>query len=340
MRARLTLIGLILAPTVLVFIHNASNSRQNTSEHEYIQHNDTPGIEAFAVRLSPVAAVQKFECNRCHELGIIAALALPVPEKDCVGCHEKILNGGFDNDTRAVSWRERITHFTSAPPLMNLSLRLKRNWFEQFLRMPHIVRPRLGTIMPALEYSHGELKLIADFFFGLETSAEITELQAKGDVLSGRSLLDTKGCGTCHVMGGVAALQQGTLEVPLSEREIRQAMPLAPDLRYTRERMSLAQLTRWLKQPESVIPSEFRNMPHIRLLDKEISDISSYIFHAALDPIISVPLPNLPAPISRSVSYAEVRERVFRKTCFHCHSDPEPVGGDGGPVSERHLVYF
>jgi hypothetical protein len=31
------------------------------------------------------------------------------------------------------------------------------------------------------------------------------------------------------------------------------------------------------------------------------------------------------------VRFAEVRDRVFRRVCWHCHSEPDYALGDGGP---------
>ncbi|HLM72638.1 MAG TPA: hypothetical protein VK459_08100, partial [Polyangiaceae bacterium] len=33
--------------------------------------------------------MQRFECSRCHD---IAGVTEPLPEKDCVGCHQEILS--------------------------------------------------------------------------------------------------------------------------------------------------------------------------------------------------------------------------------------------------------
>ena len=38
-----------------------------------------------------------------------------------------------------------------------------------------------------------------------------------------------------------------------------------------------------------------------------------------------------PPPLARPVEWAEVRGAVFRKVCWHCHSDAELAHGDGGP---------
>ena len=54
---------------------------------------------------------------------------------------------------------------------------------------------------------------------------------------------------------------------------------------------------------------------------------------------MTTPLEPLPEPkaaprlpvLDRRVSYDEVSQRVFRKTCWHCHGEPDYGIGDGGP---------
>jgi hypothetical protein len=41
-------------------------------------------------------------------------------------------------------------------------------------------------------------------------------------------------------------------------------------------------------------------------------------------------VPRLP-PLDRKVTYDEVSTKVFRRTCWHCHGEPDYAAGDGGP---------
>ena len=72
-------------------------------------------------------------------------------------------------------------------------------------------------------------------------------------------------------------------------------------------------------------------MPEVPLTDAEAQAIAAYIRAVKLAPIA---LPRVPARLpvlARRVSYDEVSLRVFRKTCWHCHSEPDYAIGDGGP---------
>jgi hypothetical protein len=60
-------------------------------------------------------------------------------------------------------------------------------------------------------------------------------------------------------------------------------------------------------------------------------DVAAYLVGVPLGPMPSRSLPRRLPPLARLVSYAEVSERVFRKTCRHCHSEPDFAIGDGGP---------
>ena len=64
-------------------------------------------------------------------------------------------------------------------------------------------------------------------------------------------------------------------------------------------------------------------MPAFAITDRQAADLVSYLLTAPLSaPLVSPPLKRLP-PLSRRVSFDEVNERVFRRTCWHCHSTPE-----------------
>ena len=49
-----------------------------------------------------------------------------------------------------------------------------------------------------------------------------------------------------------------------------------------------------------------------------------------LAPVAMAPAPRLPV-LERKVGWDEVAARVFRKLCWHCHSQPDYALGDGGP---------
>jgi len=72
-------------------------------------------------------------------------------------------------------------------------------------------------------------------------------------------------------------------------------------------------------------------MPQLPLSAGQADDLASYILTVSLEPQTPPVLPARLPKLSRRVSFDEVNERVFRRTCWHCHSTPEYAMGDGGP---------
>jgi hypothetical protein len=76
-------------------------------------------------------------------------------------------------------------------------------------------------------------------------------------------------------------------------------------------------------------------MPDIPLSKAEARDIAAYVLGVPLaaeagKPAAAQPFQRLPL-LARPVRFDEVKERVLRRTCWHCHADPEYAIGDGGP---------
>src|SRR5204863_2860150 len=43
--------------------------------------------------------------------------------------------------------------------------------------------------------------------------------------------------------------------------------------------------------------------------------------------------------LDRKVTFKEVDEKVFHRTCWHCHSEPDYAIGDGGPGNSGGLGF-
>jgi hypothetical protein len=72
-------------------------------------------------------------------------------------------------------------------------------------------------------------------------------------------------------------------------------------------------------------------MPDMRLTDADARSIAAYLLTTPLGPA-EIKAPPLRLPIlERKVTYDEVAARVLRKTCWHCHGEPDFERGDGGP---------
>jgi cytochrome c2 len=268
--------------------------------------------------------VEQFECHRCHAG---TGLDSPPKNKDCRVCHRSIEAGEFPIASGTlVHWQARIRHFVDVPSLTGAPRRFRRSFIARFLMEPFDLRPRFEDTMPRLALTQEQAEDIAAY---LTPDDDPPTTPPKADPTRGRRLLDTRGCGTCHVFSGVAPLDASEIPMPVDAARLALAMKLAPDLRFARDRLLPSALEKWIRRP-----SELRRdalMPDLGISSDEARDIAAYLVTAPLAPaaVVQVPAP-LPV-LDRPVTWDEVNREVFHDTCWHCHSDPEFAYGDGGP---------
>jgi cytochrome c2 len=241
------------------------------------------------------------ECARCHTREDVSA---PPPDRDCAGCHRRIHDGTFDAPAPVLArWRAHITDLVEVPSLDGCDKRLSRDWVAGFLRSPHDLRPSLEATMPRLAIDE---RAAADLATFLVPSAPVPSVLIEGDIARGRAAVERLACARCHAEGGD---------------------PLAPDLRFTRDRWQHGALVRWLRDPASMRPGT--RMPAVA--EQDVDAIAAYLLRGEIEaPARPAPTVRLPL-LDRPVSFEEVRERVLRRSCWHCHSDAELALGDGGP---------
>jgi cytochrome c2 len=267
--------------------------------------------------------VERFECKRCH--ADLQAAAVPF-QKSCVDCHQAIVSGKATADPEALNrWQQHVRHLVELPRVSALQSKLRHAWVEKFLLAPHDVRPALEESMPRLRLTREQARDLASFLAPRDAAFQAP---AEGDAAKGRRLLDERGCGTCHTVRGAPALKQSAIGVAMTPARLSRAIRFAPDLGQVRDRLLPGYLERWLTRPSAVDPDAL--MPDIPLSPAEVTDIASYLLSVrplAEKPNVFVRLPLL----ARKVAFSEVKTRVFRNTCWHCHSDPDYAIGDGGP---------
>jgi cytochrome c2 len=267
--------------------------------------------------------VAEHQCNRCHE-----GTGQPVPEREfhCVSCHREILSGAFPvPKAKLEQWKPNVRPVRAIPSLTNIGARVGREWIASFLLKPYDLRPMLHPSMPRLALSAEDARDIATFLTRT-APAPAPAVPAGADLERGRRLLEERGCGACHQFTGVPAFAA----TPSPERADQlDAVLLAPDLRHTRDRYTESSLLAWLADPRAIKPDTLMPLPGLDA--HQARDVAAYLLRAPLAP---APEPaafqRLPA-LSRPVTFQEVDERVFRKTCRHCHGDPNMARGDGGP---------
>jgi hypothetical protein len=248
------------------------------------------------------ALVDRYECDRCHD-GAPRFAAAP-PERSCVRCHQEILAGAYDlrflpSDT--ARWKRHLHRLLETPSLAGLEQRWTRSAFLAYLAEPRDLRPGLPASMPDLPLTDADARALADAFGLVDPAPE----PLGGDPVRGLALLESR-CLPCHA-----------------------ATPLAPELATVRERSWPAAVDRWLVDPAAVKPGT--PMPPPGLAPTERADVVAALFSGALPPAPRPPVPARVPPPARPVSWTEVDDAVFHEVCRHCHADPAPVGGDGGP---------
>ena len=207
---------------------------------------------------------------------------------------------------------------------------------REYLLQPSRLRPHLQQDMPRLAMTNDDAADIAAYLVPDAEAAGAAPAMAASagaelagaDLGKGRQLLDTKGCGACHVFTGVAAVLNSPPPA-MQATDFERAYRLAPDLRVARERMSAAKLVAWLSDPKGVKADTA--MPKIALTPAEVKDVAAYILGAEVGAAPMKPkLARLPV-LERKVTFEEVDEKVLHRTCWHCHSEPDSNIGDGGP---------
>lgn len=274
-------------------------------------------------------ALDRFECVRCHHLSNKPGIS---QDQSCVNCHQGVLRGEYDNrfsEATVARWKSHIQHLVIVPSLREISLRLRRDWTESFLRSPSLVRPHLGAMMPRLKLSESDVQEILAILYTPSHSDKNLVLPTLPDesTVSGESVYREQGCQSCHEFSGVLPrLGSNGMQ---DFRSLSENVRLAPDLRLVRKRMSKQNFLRWIRNE-----SQFRDeklMPKYLLLPEQESALIQFLFSYPLKeepPFVAFqPLPLL----SRDVFYPEIEARITKRLCWHCHSKPIPRTGDGGP---------
>lgn len=271
--------------------------------------------------------LSRYQCRRCHDLP--GQEKLP-QEQSCVGCHQGIFRGDFDNrfSKEAVDrWKSHIHHLLLVPDLKEVSWRLRPEWVSSYLRSPHVVRPHLGAMMPRLKLGEVEIREILGVLYRdvrLEQTSETTPDRARAQ---GESLYRESGCSGCHEFSGVLPCAG---KVPGEKfRELPMHIRMAPDLRFLRDRMNKRAFAKWLKNETGF--REIQLMPQFDFGREQIDALFVFLTTTPLPPEEKqdafVPLP----PLTRDIFYAEIEAKITKRLCWHCHAKPIPRTGDGGP---------
>jgi len=263
----------------------------------------------------------RFECNRCHEG---TGLTPPPMDKQCVGCHQEILTGKMDAKAETLAaWSANLKSLPVAPSLSAVGLKFRRKWIRDQLLNPVDVRPLLPASMPRLRITEAEAETLASALVAQEAPPETFPDLA---ITRGAALFAELGCDACHAFGN-RPHRPRVINAKLGE-PTQQALLLAPDLAYTRDRFQSGRLVSWLMNPESVQPKTL--MPTFNLTKTQASSLAAYLWYSDISPVDKSPMPVRLPVLKRSVAWEEVFTSVFKTVCWHCHSSSDLARGDGG----------
>jgi mono/diheme cytochrome c family protein len=267
--------------------------------------------------------VARYECRRCHE-----ERDEPLPSsKRCVGCHADILAGRFEAPAHLLhEWQSRVHSLPAAPSLEVAGHLFEARWIASYLVEPYDVRPHLAASMPRLRLDKEQAADIAAYLTANQAAPPGAPQEPPADaalVGRGRELFAAKGCGSCHRFAG-ADLSSAPDPAARSD-----AVALAPDLRVSRERVRRDRLASWIAHPARAVAAA--RMPHTPVTDDEARALAAFVLHTPLRALPPHPTPSRLPLLQRAVGFDEVRDRVFRKICWHCHAQPDYALGDGGP---------
>jgi len=308
--------------------HTGSASASAEQSAASPQQEAPPPVEPSGDAARGKELVTEMQCQRCH--GGLDEVEPIASTSHCFQCHQDVMDGKYRHKPDNARWQQNVKHLTAVPSLAAIGERYDYGWVVRYLLDPHDLRPNLVPTMPRLPLDRQQARDIATFLTEGGREREDTSLQG-ADLARGRKLIEQKGCGSCHMFGGVPALPDAPKAHAPDERryETRPAVQLAPDLRWTRERVDAATLMAWLHDPAAIKPGTL--MPQTPMTAQERRDIAAYILGAELEPAPAHAIPELPKPLDRPVRFAEVAEKLFDVTCRHCHQDPNDAMGDGGP---------
>ena len=287
---------------------------------------------AEAERLLGEMLLERFECARCHQLERQSV----VQDRSCVDCHRAIVSGALPAPPELLSrWRGNLKNLLEVPSLRGAAGVLRAEWVEQYLLRPHDLRRGLAESMPRLSIRPAEARAIAVALTA--GKAPPSGPVRRGDAARGLSVLEQKGCTTCHAYTGAGRALRTTAPAGVEGEPLARGIKLAPDLRATRERTTPALVSALLDDPRAVRPDAL--MPKLGLTEGEKADLLAALFDLPV-PLLPArePPPRLPV-LSRKVRFAEVAEAVLSKTCIHCHAEDSRNLGVGGPGSSGGFGY-
>lgn len=274
----------------------------------------------------------RHECHRCHEIEGVAA---PPAQKQCSGCHVELANAPTDpkkmekghatyGDAFDRFVRRTQTLYVDVPPLASLS-RFRASWLRSFLQSPYDLRPHLAESMPRLALTPADVDVLVK---GLARDVPPPTPSAER-LERGAGLFEARACTTCHLFGNRRFPTQPAALFEF-KRPAVSLLARAPDLRHARDRLNRDVVVKLVMDPRSV--NARAQMPKLGLSRADAELLADFVLAGDVGAPTEAPAPVVAAvKPTGPIRYEDVEQRVFRKVCWHCHSNADFADGEGGP---------
>ena len=275
------------------------------------------------------ALVATFQCARCHE-----GTGEPHVKRDqaCFGCHQDIMTGAFKAPNKKLEdrWHELVADLKDAPTLTSTTKRFRRRWLTAFLLEPYDLRPHLPATMPRLAMTKEQARDLAAYLAAPDDDAKADVATLAGaDTARGRKLFEAKGCPSCHAITGAGKLEGAPekVDAKTAAQAVRRSRPISR--RRGRRMAATLAVVAWITSPKAMKADT--PMPELPMPADEVRDIAAFVLTSKLEPAPAKKAPERLPLLSRKVGFDEVSEHIFRRSCWHCHGEPDYAVGDGGP---------
>jgi cytochrome c2 len=171
------------------------------------------------------------------------------------------------------------------PSLYKVATKDSKDWVRKWLANPVAFRP--NTYMPRFwglsnnkdtpDRNNTEINAITEFLFAVSDKGAPSEPPVKGDVESGKKLINSVGCMACHVVDDNLMKLKATGAVTkfADDWQYRRFRSQGPQLAGTGSKTTVNWIYAWLKDPKAYHPKT--KMPNLRLSDQEAADLAAYL---------------------------------------------------------------
>jgi cytochrome c2 len=159
---------------------------------------------------------------------------------NCEGCHK--IDGRGGDLVKALDDPSE-----GAPYLVKQGHRVQTDWFYNFLKNVHPIRPWVKVRMPSFNFTNDEINTIVTYFQAEAGQVTFEDAHQKitwepGEKEAAKKLFNELACTSCHTGG-------------FSKEEAQ-----APNLFYVKKRLRMSWVEKWLENPQAIL--EYTAMPN------------------------------------------------------------------------------